>query len=97
MSVLYFLLFSWIYCTSVNYLYKLSHKIPCSIITYTYITKEGFNLKYEVLIFDADETLFDFKKAEKYALENAIKDFNICLLYTSIMAVSKIHRYSTNI
>lgn len=34
-------------------------------------------MKYEVLIFDADETLFDFKKAEKYALENAIKDFNI--------------------
>lgn len=34
-------------------------------------------MKYEVLLFDADETLFDFRKAEKYAFENAILEFNI--------------------
>ncbi|MBE6053376.1 MAG: noncanonical pyrimidine nucleotidase, YjjG family [Clostridium sartagoforme] len=34
-------------------------------------------MKYEVLLFDADETLFDFKKAEKYAFENSIKDLNM--------------------
>lgn len=34
-------------------------------------------MKYEVLLFDADETLFDFKKSEKQAFENSIKDFNI--------------------
>ncbi len=34
-------------------------------------------MKYEVLIFDADDTLFDFKKSESYAIEKAMKDFNI--------------------
>ena len=34
-------------------------------------------MKYEIIIFDADETLFDFKKSEKYAFENSILDFNI--------------------
>lgn len=34
-------------------------------------------MKYEVLLFDADETLFDFKKSEKQAFENSIIEFNI--------------------
>lgn len=34
-------------------------------------------MKYEVIIFDADETLFDFLKAEKTAFKNAILEFNI--------------------
>ncbi|NLG81378.1 MAG: noncanonical pyrimidine nucleotidase, YjjG family [Bacilli bacterium] len=34
-------------------------------------------MRYELLIFDADDTLFDFRKAEKEALENCLKDFNI--------------------
>lgn len=34
-------------------------------------------MKYEIIIFDADETLFDFKKSEKYAFENAMLEFNI--------------------
>ena len=34
-------------------------------------------MKYEVLLFDADETLFDFKKSEKYAFEEAVLEFNI--------------------
>lgn len=34
-------------------------------------------MKYELIIFDADETLFDFKKSEKYAFENAMLEFNI--------------------
>lgn len=34
-------------------------------------------MKYKVLLFDADETLFDFKKSESIALELAISDFEI--------------------
>lgn len=34
-------------------------------------------MKYKLLIFDADDTLFDFKKAEEYALINAMKDHNV--------------------
>ncbi|MCR2013784.1 YjjG family noncanonical pyrimidine nucleotidase [Bacillus cereus] len=34
-------------------------------------------MKYEVILFAADETLFDFKKSEKYAFEQAILEFNI--------------------
>ena len=34
-------------------------------------------MKYEVILFDADETLFDFKKSEKQAFENSIREFNM--------------------
>lgn len=34
-------------------------------------------MKYKVLIFDADETLFDFKKAEKEAFKETILEFGI--------------------
>jgi len=34
-------------------------------------------MKYEVIIFDADETLFDFKKSEKDALKNAMLELDI--------------------
>jgi len=34
-------------------------------------------MKYKMIIFDADETLFDFSKSEKYALKNAITDHSI--------------------
>lgn len=34
-------------------------------------------MKYEVILFDADETLFDFKKAEKNAIQNAMLEFDI--------------------
>lgn len=34
-------------------------------------------MKYEIIIFDADDTLFDFQKSEKYALMNAMLDFKI--------------------
>ena len=34
-------------------------------------------MKYEAIIFDADETLFDFEKSEKEALKRAMLDFNI--------------------
>ncbi len=34
-------------------------------------------MKYEIIIFDADETLFDFKKSERDAFKNAILEFNI--------------------
>ncbi|WP_105618687.1 YjjG family noncanonical pyrimidine nucleotidase [Vallitalea okinawensis] len=34
-------------------------------------------MKYEIIIFDADETLFDFKKSEKDALKNTMLEFNL--------------------
>ena len=34
-------------------------------------------IKYEIIIFDADETLFDFKKSEKKAFESTVIDFGI--------------------
>lgn len=34
-------------------------------------------MKYEVIIFDADETLFDFKRAEKEAFKNAMLAFDM--------------------
>lgn len=34
-------------------------------------------MKYKVLLFDADETLFDFKKSERIALEHSVSDFDI--------------------
>lgn len=34
-------------------------------------------MKYELIIFDADETLLDFEKAEEFAFEKAMKHFNI--------------------
>jgi 2-haloacid dehalogenase len=34
-------------------------------------------MKYEIIIFDADETLFDFRKSEKYAFENTMLEFNM--------------------
>ena len=34
-------------------------------------------MKYKMIIFDADETLFDFSKSEKHALENAMIDHDI--------------------
>ena len=34
-------------------------------------------MKYEVIIFDADETLFDFKKSEREAFKNTMIEFNI--------------------
>ena len=34
-------------------------------------------IKYEIIIFDADQTLFDFKKSERKAFENTVIDFGI--------------------
>lgn len=34
-------------------------------------------MKYEVLLFDADETLFDFRKGENFAFLKCIDDFNL--------------------
>lgn len=33
-------------------------------------------MKYEMIIIDADETLFDFKKSEKVSLESTMREFN---------------------
>lgn len=34
-------------------------------------------MKYELILFDADETLFDFKKSERYAFMESLDDFKI--------------------
>jgi 2-haloacid dehalogenase len=34
-------------------------------------------MKYEIIIFDADETLFDFRKSERDAFKNAMLEFDI--------------------
>ncbi|MGL5379880.1 YjjG family noncanonical pyrimidine nucleotidase [Clostridium sp.] len=34
-------------------------------------------MKYEVILFDADDTLFDFKKTEDYAFNKLLENFNI--------------------
>lgn len=34
-------------------------------------------MKYEVILFDADDTLFDFKKSEREAFKNTILEFNM--------------------
>ena len=34
-------------------------------------------MKYDVILFDADETLFDFKKSEREAFKNAMLEFGI--------------------
>ena len=34
-------------------------------------------MKYEVILFDADETLYDFKKSEREAFKNTMLKFNI--------------------
>lgn len=34
-------------------------------------------MKYEIIIFDADETLFDFKKSEREALKNTMIEFGV--------------------
>ena len=34
-------------------------------------------MKYEVILFDADETLFDFKKSERAALQQTMSDMNL--------------------
>ncbi|MDI3546832.1 MAG: 2-haloacid dehalogenase [Halanaerobiales bacterium] len=35
------------------------------------------DMKYEVILFDADGTLFDFEKAEDYALEKTVSFFEL--------------------
>lgn len=34
-------------------------------------------MKYEVILFDADDTLYDFKKSEREAFKNTMLKFNI--------------------
>ncbi|WP_026882461.1 YjjG family noncanonical pyrimidine nucleotidase [Clostridium akagii] len=34
-------------------------------------------MKYEIILFDADDTLFDFKKSERQAFKNTMLEFNI--------------------
>jgi len=49
------------------------------ILCYNYeITPQGgIILKYAIIFFDADETLFDFKKSERDAFKNTMFEFNI--------------------
>lgn len=42
-------------------------------------------LKYEAILLDADETLFDFRRAERYALERTFADHGIPVAVDSII------------
>lgn len=46
-------------------------------------------MKYELILFDADETLFDFKKSERVALENTIHDLGYVYDETYHLSVYK--------
>ncbi|MCW6078354.1 noncanonical pyrimidine nucleotidase, YjjG family, partial [Clostridium sporogenes] len=46
-------------------------------------------MKYKIIIFDADETLFDFKKSERNAFKNAMLEFNIKYNETYHLKVDK--------
>lgn len=48
-------------------------------------------MKYNIILFDADDTLLDFKKSEKKALENAFIKNNICLTEKIISEYKKIN------
>ena len=48
-----------------------------SITVITIIHKGETTMKYDVILFDADETLFDFKKSEREAFKNAMLEFGI--------------------
>lgn len=39
--------------------------------------KPGGTMRYDIILFDADDTLFDFKKTEEFALEDALKKAGI--------------------
>ena len=57
---------------------KFVSNTPTITNTYLiYIKLGGYIMKYEVILFDADETLYDFKKSEREALKNTMLKFNI--------------------
>jgi 2-haloacid dehalogenase len=39
----------------------------------------GLAMRYEVVFFDADDTLFDYSKAEAYALHHAFREFDVTI------------------
>lgn len=52
-------------------------------------------MKYELILFDADETLFDFKKSERYAFMEALDEFKINLDKEECMKIY--HEINSNI
>lgn len=49
------------------------------MVSYFYyiVKRKERNMNYQLIIFDADETLFDFKKSERIALLHTLNDFDI--------------------
>jgi len=50
-------------------------------------------MKYKWLLFDADNTLFDYDKSEKFAFSEACKSFDIHVSYILIDRYKQINRY----
>lgn len=48
--------------------------------------------RYDVLLMDADETLFDFHRSEQEALQKALKDCGILATPSLIALYSRINR-----
>ncbi len=52
-------------------------------------------MKYDVILFDADQTLFDFEKSEKYALEKTIQELGFSYSEETHLAIY--HNVNKNI
>ena len=51
----------------------------------------GLNMKYDIILFDADDTLLDFKRAERVALVNSLNKNDILIKNEDIEIYSKIN------
>lgn len=47
------------------------------LIETNYLQPGGYKMSYQVVLFDADDTLFDFSQAEAYALNNTCSQFGL--------------------
>lgn len=52
-------------------------KFMCLKLFIKYSNTWRIIMKYEIILFDADDTLFDFKKSEREAVKNTMLEFNI--------------------
>jgi putative hydrolase of the HAD superfamily len=49
-------------------------------------------MKYEVIMFDADDTLFDFEKSEIYALQNSMEEYHITFNEDNVKTYKEINK-----
>ncbi|GIP18128.1 hypothetical protein J40TS1_37700 [Paenibacillus montaniterrae] len=49
-------------------------------------------MQYEIILFDADDTLFDYVKAEIYALTNTFEEFGVFIMPSQLESYRKINQ-----